>query len=52
MDGLCPLLHRQMAAVARETLAANRVATTLFFVDLFSFAGSSQGHMQVTVFGT
>ena len=51
LDGLCPLSHRQMAAVARETLAANRTATTLSFFDLFGFAGSSQRHVQVTVLG-
>ena len=40
-----------MAAVSKETLAGNRIATTLCLVDLFGFAGSSQGYMQVTVFG-
>ena len=44
-------LYRQMAAVLKETLAGKRLATTLFFVDLFGFAGLSQGRMQVTVFG-
>ena len=48
------VLHAHMAALAGETLAANRIATRLFLLFwgvLGGFVGSSHGYVQVTVIG-
>ena len=51
MDGLCPFSLWANGSLCQGNTCSIRTSKNIIFVDLFGFAGSSQGYMQVAVVG-